>query len=171
MKQKILTIIACCCLSVGLGHAQEQVGDSEVVVTEKASGDWVVRCEQPKGGTKKCVMSQQTILQDSGQRLIQINIAYVESQEAPAMTIITPLGTRLPYGVTIKYSEEGIHLIPFSHCDQSGCFANQALTEDIIASFEATTDGQIGFQSVQQQTIDVPFSAEGFADALASLRS
>ena len=78
--------------------------DSEITISTKSYGDWQVRCEQQKGADKACVMTQQALVQESGQRLMQANIA--KQDGTTKMTLILPLGIYLPAGAAFTARRE-----------------------------------------------------------------
>jgi len=77
---------------------------SEVTITTSNFGDWKSRCEQIKGQAKNCVITQQAVVQESGQRLMQANV--VSQNSDPKMTLILPLGFYLPAGAKMQINAD-----------------------------------------------------------------
>lgn len=168
----VLMVIAMGAYSLS-GQAQ-QTGESEVTISEKTYDDWTVRCQQAKGEEKSCVMTQRTFVEDSGQRLMQVNVMRVPEQEQPVMILVLPLGVSLAAGVNLQLGEEGdeeeenANRMGYSHCDQNACYVNILLTDEAKEDITAVDAGTITFTTLQGQAIDVPFSSKGFDDALES---
>jgi invasion protein IalB len=140
-------------------HAQ----DSEVTVSTKSFGDWQVRCEQDK----ICVMQQQAIVQDSGQRLMQVNIAVQD--DITKMTLILPLGIYLPGGAVMQIDDKDISELEISFCSQAGCVINQDLDRKWLKSLSDSDAAQVKIEFSPGEVVNVPFSTKGFTAAQASL--
>lgn len=141
--------------------------DSEVTISTRAFGDWQVRCEQIKGDSKTCVMSQQALMQNSGQRLMQVNIG--KKDDGTQMTFVLPLGISLPAGATLQLAEDNVMPLVIGFCTQAGCFVNQKLDKSLIDAISAQESVSVGLETNDGQVIDVPLSSKGFGDALKAL--
>ena len=137
--------------------------DSEVTITTKSHGDWQVRCEKAKGADKSCVMTQQALVETSGQRLMQANIA--KKAEDTLMTLILPLGTFLPAGAVMQIGESDPTNLTISFCAQNGCFVNQTLDDKMLREMNAEATVTVKIQISNGQSVDVPISTKGFTDA------
>lgn len=141
--------------------------DSEITITTKSFGDWQVRCEQQKGADKVCVMTQQALVQDSGQRLMQANIA--KQDGTTKMTLILPLGIFLPGGAALQLDEKKHSDLTVVFCTQAGCFVNLDLDSDLREAISGSESAAISLQPTDGQTVNVPLSVNGFADAHGAL--
>lgn len=164
MKKNVIAILAFGIFSF-LSPAMAQ--DSEVTVSTKGYGDWQVRCEQVKGQSKTCVMSQQALVQNSGQRLMQVNIG--ETDDGKQMTIILPLGISLPAGAALHLSEDNVKPLVIGFCTQAGCFVNQKLDKNLSDAIAAQESVNVSIETNDGKAIDVPVSSNGFGDALKAL--
>ena len=151
-----------------LAPAHAQTGDSELTITTKGFEDWNVRCEQLKGQPKQCVMTQQARIQNSGQRLMQVNIAKPD-EERTLMTAVLPLGFYLPAGAKLNIDDKSPLDLVVAFCNQSGCYANLTLTRNLIRDIGRAEQVVVNIQIQQEQEVGVPISAKGFSDAIGSL--
>ena len=78
-------------------------------------------------------------------------------------------GANLQLGETVEGEERG-NLLGYSHCDQNGCYVSRLLTDEAKEEVLAVDTGTITFTTLQGQAVDVPFSPNGFSDALGALR-
>lgn len=141
--------------------------DSEVTVTTKSHGDWQVRCEQVKGADKICVMQQQAIVQGSGQKLMQVNIA--KQGGSTKMTMIMPLGVYLPSGAVMRDGGEEIKDMVIRFCAQTGCFINHDIDSIWLKSLKKADKPTVDIEITPGEVVNVPFSTIGFAAAYDSL--
>lgn len=148
--------------SVALG-SNVSAQDSEITISTKSYGDWQVRCEQQKGADKVCVMTQQALVQESGQRLMQANIA--KQDGTTKMTLILPLGIYLPAGAALQLDEKKHSDLTVVFCTQAGCFVNLDLDKGLRDSISGAESAAISLQPTDGQTVNVPLSVNGFADA------
>jgi invasion protein IalB len=137
--------------------------DSEVTVITKSLEDWQVRCEQAKGAEKSCVMTQQAMMQASGQRLMQANVG--KAGDITKMTLILPLGISLPAGAVLEIDEENKTDLVIGFCTQTGCFVNMDLNDKLIRAIGNADAVQVNIQIADGKAVSVPFSAKGFLAA------
>jgi len=112
------------------------------------------------------------MLEESGEMLMLINVAYLPEQEQPTMGILVPLGVSLATGVNFQLGEgdENTSVLGYSHCDQNGCYASLLLSDEAVEQITAVGSGFVSFMTLQGQPVNVPFSPNGFSGALESLR-
>jgi len=140
--------------------------DSEVTISTKDFQDWQLRCEQIRGSSRTCVMTQQALVQESGQKLMQVNIA--KQGESTLMTIILPLGIDLPTGVFMLLGDQKNEL-PVAYCVQSGCVVNHKIDAQLLSALAKEPDVKISMQIVGGQAVSVPFSTKGLTAAHSGL--
>ena len=168
MTYKVFLISFFSLMSATTLPALAQTGDSELTITTKGFEDWNVRCEQLKGQEKQCVMTQQARIQNSGQRLMQVNIAKPD-KDRTLMTAVLPLGFYLPAGAKISIGDQAPSDMVVAFCNQSGCYANLTLTRDLIRDIGNAEQVVVNIQIQQEQEIGVPISVNGFSEAIGSL--
>ena len=103
---------------------------------------------------------------------MQVNIAYIPEREEPVMSIVLPLGVGLQGGVKFQLgdADENTNVMGYSHCIQDGCYVNQLLSDEAIQRITDVESGSVTFVTLLGEAIDVPFSPQGFVEALAALR-
>lgn len=148
------------------------VEDGIANTSETNYQDWTVRCGQLEGAEQSCVMAQLVQLEQTGEWLLQVNIAYIPEREEPIMSIVLPLGVALSSGVKLQLgdADDNANIMGYSHCDQNGCYVNQLLANEAIQRITAVESGSVTFTTLQGEAVDVPFSPQGFLQALAALR-
>ena len=161
LKKMAPVVVVLLCVSLAA-----KAEDSEVVISTKDYQDWALRCEQVSGASRTCVMTQQALVQESGQKLMQVNIA--RQGEKTLMTIILPLGIDLQAGVFMILGSQKNEL-PVAYCAKSGCVVNREIDADLLSSLAKETDVKISMQIVGGQALNVPFSTKGLVAAHGSL--
>ena len=141
--------------------------DSEITISIKTFGDWVVRCEAEKGGEKSCVMTSQRIDQSSGQRIIQANVAKVE--KGTQMTILMPLGVYLPANPVLQVEEFEPNEMEISFCSHEGCYINVILDKELLDLLRKKENAKLTMEMAAGQPLDIPFTLKGFLDAYRAL--
>ncbi|NNC98929.1 MAG: invasion associated locus B family protein [Gammaproteobacteria bacterium] len=141
--------------------------ESEITFTTRSYGDWQMRCEKAKEAEKTCVMTQQAMVQSSGQRVMQANIA-IKGQDT-LMTLILPLGIYLPGGAVMAIGEEHSIELLINYCNRSGCIVNHALDTRLIRAMGAAEAVTIKIEISDGQVVNVPLSTKGFFDAHRNL--
>jgi len=140
---------------------------SEVTITTSNFGDWKSRCEQIKGQAKNCVITQQAVVQESGQRLMQANV--VSQNSDPKMTLILPLGFYLPAGAKMQIGENSSRELVVNSCIQAGCIVNLDLDGLLVRALTGGDSVHVVIQIKDGQDVKIPLSMTGFRDALQSL--
>lgn len=161
LKRIALVVFVSLCLNL-----VAEAADSEVTISTKNFQDWQLRCEQIRGSSRTCVMTQQALVQGSGQKLMQVNIA--KQGESTLMTIILPLGIDLPTGVFMLLGDEKNEL-PVAYCAQSGCVVNHKIDAQLLSVLAKEPDVKIALQIVGGQAISVPLSTKGLTAAHSGL--
>ncbi|MBT5559802.1 MAG: hypothetical protein HOJ88_07900 [Proteobacteria bacterium] len=173
MKNLFLNIVTVYLLSVATtaALAQEQT-ENTPQIRETTYQDWTLRCQQAGGADQDCFMVQLVQLEESGELLMQVNIASVPDREEPVMSIALPLGVALADGVKMQLGDaaDNVNIMGYSHCTQGGCYVNQLLGDEAIQRIAAVESGSVTFATLSGETVDVPFSPLGFVEALAAMR-
>jgi len=159
--------------ALGLGAAALLVSSLPAAAqsaTERTFQNWVVRCDTPAKGAKRCRMVQVVRLKDSGQRLMQIGVSRVEGADAPMASVILPLGIYLPAGLTIQVDENEALRAPIEQCSRAGCEARLQMTEALAAQMKAGKTAKYTFQNVLRKDVTVPAPLAGFATAFGEMK-
>ncbi len=139
----------------------------EVTTKTMRYGDWQVRCEQRNSTAESCVMSLKIVAKDSGTELVQANFA--KQEQGTLMTLILPLGIYLPTGVLLDIKDHQKFGFPITFCTRDGCFVNEVVSEETVNLLRKKEQATITIAPVAGQTVELPFSINGFLDAYKKL--
>jgi invasion protein IalB len=135
--------------------------------------DWTRRCE-PIGETEKaiCYISQNLVLRESGQRLLNIAVGYLEpaTPKQPRGVITFPLGISLPPGITVQIDQGQTRQFPIERCNKNGCIAAFTVSDELLAAMKAGLQARITFHDAKRKAIGVPVSLRGFTAGFNSLQ-
>ncbi|WP_168201265.1 invasion associated locus B family protein [Qingshengfaniella alkalisoli] len=137
--------------------------------------DWQLRCVTLDEVEDPCEVHQ-TLSDESGTRTAEINIFPLpDTAQVPAgATIVTPLNTLLPEGVSFTIGNAQGKRYPFTFCNQIGCVAQLGLTEAEVNNMKAGSEAhvQIVPMAAPDRTVDLQVSLSGFTaafDAVSAL--
>ncbi len=133
------------------------------------SGDWEERCVRAPGGHDPCQLYQ--LLKDSnGNSVAEFAIsALAPGQVAVAgATVVTPLETLLPRGVTLQIDSLPAKVYSYLFCAPQGCIANVGFTADELAAMKKGQKILLDVASVQSpdQPVQLTISLKGFSQGL-----
>lgn len=165
MPRRILLGLAV--LAIGVVVAVMLLRGPEPVSRSAGFGDWRVDC---RGDAEGCVLSQQVIDGERGQRLIALNL--IVRQGAPEVArLVVPLGSLISAGTLIALGDfRQENLLPET-CDRTGCTFSFMPDEAFLAAARGTRQGTAIFMTPEGNPASIPFSLDGFSDALAMARS
>lgn len=133
-------------------------------------GSWEVRC---LSGTDTCAMSQ-VGKTDDGKRAILVTIQRVSGAKTQdgkpipaAMTVQTPLGVLLPYGLRLKIDGDKVIPLPVTRCIQAGCVSQAPMLAEAVTKMKRGSKAVFGY-FLQNETL-VNVSLNGFTAAYDSL--
>lgn len=131
---------------------------------------WGVQCGAT--GQGGCIAFQNISTEDSQTPVMLVRVGYLPTNQGTraAMEIVLPLGIYLKFGVAIEVDGEGIARDYFDHCARGGCFALFSFEDDIAQKFLSGSSGKVVFQDGTQETVEIPFSLDGFSDAFNELK-
>lgn len=148
-------------------------GVSQPDNTTASYGDWVHRCQQGVG-TRICEIVQ--TLQVQGQQGPVALIALGRPVKAEPLKIVVQVAPNIAFGpnagvrLALGEKDEGV-LAPYQRCIPGGCFAEIAMSEDLLKRWRAQSEGgQLRFIDAANRPVALPFSFRGFpaaADALS----
>ena len=135
--------------------------------------DWTRRCETiGEAETETCYISQNLVLRESGKRLLNVAVGYLEpvTPKKPRGVITLPLGISLPPGITVRVDKGKTRQFPVERCNNNGCIVAFTLSPELLASMKAGLQAQITFYDSKRQAIGVPVSLRGFTAGFNSLQ-
>jgi len=177
MRTKILTALLALALTAPLAAQEatstefltaDQQRDQANGVVARYEG-WEVRCPE---GAEGCRLVSRG-LDAEGNEVVNIAMQGLPEGSAASMgvTIVTPLLTLLPRGVTVRVDGEAPAGFPFSWCDIQGCYARYGLTADEVQALRTGTAIKVSIFAVTNQgdAIEATISLAGFTAAEADL--
>ncbi|WP_163266234.1 invasion associated locus B family protein [Chelativorans alearense] len=131
-------------------------------------GSWTVQCVLAAladgSKAKRCILSQQQVAQNTGQRALAIELA-AESGIAKG-NLVLPFGLDLQKGVAFHIGEKAIgQTRQFRTCLPAGCIVDVSFDADMIASLKLGTALKVKATSVGGQDIAFSISLAGFTRA------
>ncbi len=154
--------------SVGAASAQQQQAPEQEL--RATHGSWEIHCIK---GTDTCAMQQVGKTSD-GQRALLVTIQRLagvtaEGQNVPAaITVNTPLGVLIPYGVRVRIDEGNVAPVPMLRCVPESCAARAPLAEQAVDMFKKGSKATVGF--FLQNEVLVDLSLNGFTAAYNDLK-
>lgn len=147
--------------------AQQAQPQPEVRATH---GDWDITCIP---GTESCAMSQIGSTA-AGERALLVTIQRLTGATADngtavpaALSVQTPLGILIPYGIRLKIDSDEVVPLPVARCVPSGCVSQTPISDQAVAKMKRGTAAVFGF--VLDQEVLVNVSLRGFTKAYDSL--
>lgn len=147
-------------------------GVSQPDNTTASYGDWVHRCQQGVG-TRICEIVQ--TLQVQGQNAPVALVALGRPVKAEPYKLVVQVAPNVTLGpnagvrVALGEKDEGV-LAVFQRCAPGGCFAEVAVTEDLLKRWRGYSEaGQLRFQDAANRPVTLPFSFRGFTAATDAL--
>lgn len=146
--------------------AQAQTKD----VLRATHGDWEIRCIE---GSETCAMSQVGKTAD-GKRALLVTIQRLKGAKAEngasvpaAITVQTPLGILIPYGVRVKIDNDQVVPLPLSRCIPAGCISQAPMLDEAVSKMKGGSKAVFGFFLQSEVLVDI--SLRGYTKAFNSL--
>lgn len=171
-------LLAMACSAPVLAQAQRPAppaapgGVSQPDNTTATYGDWIHRCQQGVG-TRICEVVQ--TLQVQGQQGPVALVAVGRPVKTEPYKLVVQVAPNVSFGpnagvrVALGEKDEGV-LAVYQRCTPGGCFAEVAMTEDLLKRWRAYGEGgQLRFQDAANRPLVLPFSFRGFQAAAEAL--
>ncbi|MCF3936272.1 invasion associated locus B family protein [Acuticoccus sp. M5D2P5] len=134
--------------------------------------DWTVRCATPDGGERRCWMTQVVNQTETGERILQIEIAL--SDDGPLLAFLTPFGLHLPSGLDIAIDEGTVRTLAFRTCLPRGCLIEERPDEEELSAMRRGQTMSVTMVAAQNENaVNMELSLSGFSAAynrLSALR-
>lgn len=136
--------------------------------------DWGLRCVRIERIEDPCEIHQ--TLRDTGDvTTAEINVFPLPDREgvAAGATIVTPLNTLLPQGVTLAVDGASGKRYPFAFCNRVGCVAQVGFTAEEVESMKRGRTATLSLVPVAapDQTVTLDVSLLGFTAAYDALQA
>ncbi len=167
---RLIAAMSACAVAFVL-FASPALAQAKKDILKEKFGAWEVRCLE---GTDTCAMSQVGMTAD-GKRALLVTIQRVtgattkEGKAIPAaMTVQTPLGILIPYGLRIKIDNDKVIPLPLSRCIPAGCVSQAPMLDEAVTKMKKGSKAVFGY--FLQKEILVNVSLSGFTKAYNSLK-
>lgn len=125
-----------------------------------------------KENAQGCVVFQQLIVKETGQRLVEFIIAppALDAEDAAYQgTLILPLGLALQAGGALKIDENEAYRFAFRTCTAEGCMANVRIDETLIGELRSGEKVALILKNANGQQLSINLSLKGLDTALDTL--
>jgi invasion protein IalB len=146
---------------------QQQAQNQVLAATH---GDWEIHCLE---GTETCAM-QQVGETAEGERALLVTVQRLagvtaEGREVPAaITVNTPVGVLIPYGVRVRVDEGNVAEVPLLRCLPDSCAARAPMADEAIAELKRGSNATFAY--FLQEEVLVEISLNGFTAAYDALK-
>ena len=141
--------------------------DTQTVTTY---GDWRAACPPASAKDQNCSMIEQIMDSRTGQPVVQVGVA--TNKGKTTLSVNVPLGVLLPAGAGLVLGTDQPKLFAYRTCVQSGCIADLALDDKLLAAIATAKDGKVLVAgSGDQKPVAIPISLKGYGDASRALHS
>jgi invasion protein IalB len=145
--------------------------------TTATYADWVVQCQTQAGPPpqKLCDMAQVTqVTQGQGKSTPFSRVAIAQPLKGQPIKLVAQLPTNVSLATSVRIQtgddDAGI-MAPFARCLPIGCFADFDMKDETLRKFRAATGtGKLSFADGGGHDVAVPFSFNGFGQALDALQ-
>ncbi len=133
---------------------------------------WAINCRSAaQEKALSCRLSQRVVMQGSGQLLTQVTFLLPTDTQTPQLAIQLPLGVLVPAGASIQVDENPAQRLRFRTCDRGGCYAEAALSPELLGQLRKGSKLTIAFKNLAEKTISLPLSLGGFEEAYAKAQN
>jgi len=134
-------------------------------------GDWQIRCAPD---SNNCRMFQAGFDSD-GNEIANITLQPLPEGSAAILgaSVVTPLLTLLPRGVTLGVDDGVPAAYPYSWCDRAGCYARFGMTAGQVDAMKSGNSAYLSLFAIvdQEKEIRAEVSLTGFTAAFDDLMS
>lgn len=133
---------------------------------------WAINCRSgAQEKTLSCRLSQRVVMQGSGRLLTQVTFLLPTDTQTPQLAIQLPLGVLVPAGASIQVDANPTQRLRFRTCDRAGCYAEAALSSELLGQLRKGSKLTIAFKNLAEKTISLPLSLGGFEEAYAKAQN
>lgn len=142
---------------------EPRIGDR---YAKETHGSWDLACIKTESGDDPCSILQ-VLLDANGNPIAEFSLFRIEQSGGQAVagaTVIVPLETLLPAGLTISVDGAPARRYSYNFCNQLGCYAQIGLTQGDIDAFKKGNEAVLALRPAPapDQQIDLTLSLSGF---------
>lgn len=144
-------------ISFGVAHAPLQAE-----TLDRKIGDWSLRCRSSGANTpRECAIIQTVRSVHSSDHFVAAIIGQTEDR-ALALKLIAPKGVELASGATLLIDGQHEVTVPFSKCDDSGCFGETVLAGTFAGRFGAAKSAAVYLRTSEKEGFSLPLNPTSF---------
>ena len=182
----VLLSLILLCAGASLAQAQNQVPNQgqqpgvgqpqqRLQPTGESFGSWRLICAVPTNTTAQeqpqtCFISQRFLDPNSQRPVLVVTIGYFRPGAPLGALFALPLGIPLAKGVEINVDGRPIMTVPFDICRRDGCQVFVQLNDTLVGSFKAGNQAAIILRSNTGESLNIPFSLQGFTAGFERVR-
>ena len=145
-------------------------GQAKSPPTPAPGPGWAVNCKsEARDKALECRMSQTVVLKQSGQVLTNVTFRLPSDTKKPEVIVQLPLGIFLPAGASFQVDENATQRLTVRACDRNGCYANAAISPDVMATLKKGKQFKVSFQTLAEKPVTVPLSLDGFVESYGKM--
>jgi invasion protein IalB len=141
---------------------------SDLPVREPAKPGEPPKQQKPEEMKKVAVCLTQADVRDNVTAMLvaKLVVRQIAGQANPQILVMLPLQSALPPGALVKLDDKDPLRLPYTACDQGGCYAETNIEPAMLDQMK--TGKQISFagMDITGRTLNVPLPLEGFAKAI-----
>src|SRR5579864_2358045 len=109
-------------------------------VVKAQYGDWQMSCDTPPGASfQQCAIIQNVTAEDQPNVGLSVIVLKTADHKARLLRVLAPLGVLLPNGLGLHIDGKDIGRVAFVRCLPSGCIAEVAMDDALIATLSKGT--------------------------------
>ena len=129
-------------------------------------GDWDLACVKTDTDQDPCSILQ-IVVDQQGHPVAEVSLHRIEQENSPAVagaTVVVPLETLLPAGLSISVDGAPAKRYNYSFCNPLGCVALIALTQEDVDAYKRGKEAVLALKPAQapDQVIRMRLSLSGF---------
>lgn len=133
---------------------------------------WAVNCRSgAQDQALNCNLSQTVVMKGSGRLLTRVTVFLSAKDQEPKLSVQLPLGVLVPAGASIRVDDNAPLNLRLRTCIRDGCFAESALSSDLLAQLQKGSTLTVAFQNLAQKTVSLPLALGEFAEAYRKAQS
>jgi invasion protein IalB len=168
MFKYLMRITACFslfALSPVFAQSAPAEGASKTQNIQTAETGWQVVCRFATQDRAKltCSMVYETYSANDRVRIASVELAKAEKNRV--MIVSAPIGVSLKEGILVELDNAKFGQLPYSHCQNNGCFASLDITDAMVTSLKKAKILSLTFLDLQGSKIKSDISLVGFGAA------
>ena len=147
--------------------AQTAEGENAEAPAQPAGPAWAVTCANNVDLTAlQCSAFQELRVQQSGQRLVRVQITVPGGENQPIFSMSLPHGINFGEGAKLTIDGGDTRQFPIQSADQNGSYTQVQFDDGLAAAMRAGTEGKLRLRLLNGQDLEISISLNGFTKAI-----